>query len=67
MVATLAAFPARSPPRPHAGAAASCRYKRGHREKTPLYKIVSRVSRELARGSLGPRAARRGGDEDFSG
>jgi hypothetical protein len=41
MVATLAAFPARSSPRPHAGPAASRRYERRRPEKTPLYKIVS--------------------------
>jgi hypothetical protein len=41
MVATLAAFPARALPRPHAGPAASRRYERRRPEKTPLYKIVS--------------------------
>jgi len=41
MVASLAAFPARPSPRPHAGPAASRRYERRRPEKTPLYKIVA--------------------------
>jgi len=41
MVASLAAFPARPSPRPHAGPAPSRRYERRRPEKTPLYKIVA--------------------------
>jgi hypothetical protein len=48
MVASLAAFPARS----HAGPAASRRYQRRRAENTPLFKIVSEC---LERGVLGDR------------
>ena len=41
MVASLAAFPARPSPRPHAGPAPSRRYERRRPEKTPLHKVVS--------------------------
>jgi len=41
MVASLAAFPARPSPRPHAGPTPSRRYERRRPEKTPLYKIVA--------------------------
>ena len=54
MVASLAAFSARSLPRPHAGPAASRRYERRRPEKTPLYKIVA----ECLEGWLADRSAR---------
>ena len=41
MIASAAAFPARPPLRPHAGAAPARRYERRRPEKTPLHKIVS--------------------------